>query len=109
MGNLARAIGAIGIVGGAIAHEDEIAAVRILAPAEIRNNAQYFRGTGSYHHVLGCSACRKLPDVGVKARCLGEIAAHKFDAVHTTNEARRHSQAATACRRLSPSADLALV
>jgi hypothetical protein len=53
MGNLARAIGAIGIVGGAIAHEDEIAAVRILAPAEIRNNAQYFRGTGSYHHVLG--------------------------------------------------------
>ena len=33
MGNLARAIGAIGIVGviGAIAHEDEIAAVRILA------------------------------------------------------------------------------
>jgi hypothetical protein len=81
MGNLARAIGAIGIVGGAIAHEDEIAAVRILAPAEIRNNAQYFRGTGSYHHVLGCSACRKLPDVGVKARCLGEIAAHKFDAM----------------------------
>src|SRR6516162_4578994 len=56
-----------------------------------------------------CSACRKLPDVGVKARCFGEIAAHKFDAAHTTNEARRHSQAATACRRLSPSADLALV
>lgn len=24
-----------------------------LAPAETRNNAQYFRGTGSYHHVLG--------------------------------------------------------
>ena len=51
---------------------------------------------------------RKLPDVGVKARCLGEIAAHKFDAAHAANEARRHSQAATARRRLSPSADLAL-
>jgi hypothetical protein len=84
MGNLARAIGAIGIVGGAIAHEDDIAAVRILAPAEIRNNAQYFRGRGP---ITMCSACRKLPDVGVKARCLGEIAAHKFDAAHTTNEA----------------------
>ena len=24
-----------------------------LAPAETGNNAQYFRGTGSYHHVLG--------------------------------------------------------
>src|SRR5262249_42064698 len=51
---------------------------------------------------------RKLPDVRVKARRLGEIAGDEFDAAHTANEARRHNQAATACRRLSPSADLAL-
>jgi hypothetical protein len=84
MGNLARAIGAIGIVGGAIAHEDDIAAVRILAPPRsgTTRNTSAARGP-----ITMCSACRKLPDVGVKARCLGEIAAHKFDAAHTTNEA----------------------